>query len=70
MWHCTVREDDVQRQCASKEWHGKQLMVAVLKLNKVMSGSSSANLEAVAPKLGDVPERFIGVRVQGEIITA
>ena len=70
MWHCTGRENDVQRQCASKEWHGKQLTVAVLKLNKVMSGSSSANLEVVSPKLEDVSKGIIRVRVQGEIITA
>lgn len=70
MWHCTVRENYVQRQCASQDCHGKQLMTAVLKLTKVTSESTSAYLEVVSPKLGDVPKGIIGVRVQGEIITA
>lgn len=43
-------------------------MVAALKLNKIMSGCSSANLEVASPKLGDVSKVIIGMRVQGEII--
>lgn len=48
--------------CASKE--------GMLELCKLMSESSSANLEVMPPKLGDVLKGIISVSVQVEIITA
>lgn len=53
--------------CHSKKFTAA---VTVLKLRKVMSDYSSANVEDVWPKLGDVPKGIYDVRVQREIITA
>lgn len=52
--------------------HSKKFTVAVtvLKLRKVMSDCSLANLEDVWTKLGDVLKGMYDVRVQREIITA